>query len=53
MLDLVMEHHIKMDYVKNFRKNPEKPNLGSQNVLHDNLCLFLRNSRVLKFAIFG
>ena len=30
----VLEHHIKMDYVQNFRKNPAKPKLGPQNVLY-------------------
>ena len=48
----VLEHHIKMDYVQNLRKDPAKPKLGPQNVLHDNSCPFLRSSRVLKFAIF-
>ena len=49
----VLEHHIKMDYVQNLRKNPAKPKLGPQNVLYDNSCRFFRSSRVLKFAIFG
>ena len=30
----VFEHHIKMFYVQNLRKNPAKPKLGPQNVLY-------------------
>ena len=49
----VLEHHIKMDYVPNLRKNPAKPKLDPQNVLNDTSCLFIWSSRVLEFAIFG
>ena len=30
---LALEHHIKMFYVQNLRKNTGKPKLGTQNVL--------------------
>ena len=49
----VLEHHLKMDYVPKFRKNPAKPKLDPQNVLHGTSCSFIWSSRVLEFAIFG